>query len=328
MSIQQTYYTQGVGGAVRSAVRDGRRRAANATNFSPILISVPGHADERDQRDVEHRVRQPVSRAAAARGERQLLRGRIGFRRRLGWSKQAFIPQLLGFNDPANLTQTLTGRRTSTRATTSSAASTAFNYDVPARTMLQQQHLGVLQLAVLRPRVPIPDVELRRHHVGTPCRRPSLLPVVHAGGPRQLLAVQRRDERRHAVMRPPSSPARPDSPAATCSISSPPPAPTSSRGIGPARRAPRQSRGVRGRRSTSSTRRGHGTQSPSAKPDGRVSLRRRRARRHVVGEHEVDASRSTCVERITLLEGVRRARSGEGGHSEFATGVRAVRARR
>ena len=65
--------------------------------------------------------------------------------------------------------------------------------------MLQQRIIGVLQRAVLRHRVRVPDLQLR-HPVGlADSAGPPLLPVVHARRPRQLLALQRRAERRAAL---------------------------------------------------------------------------------------------------------------------------------
>ena len=81
----------------------------------------------------------------------------------------------------------------------------SFNYDILHATMLQQRISGVLQRAVLRHRVRVPDLQLRRRHAVADSRRPPLLPVVHARRPRQLLAVQRRDERRAALSASPMS---------------------------------------------------------------------------------------------------------------------------
>src|SRR5262249_12174270 len=58
--------------------------------------------------------------------------------------------------------------------------------------------LGLLQRAVLRDRDGVPDLQLQRAQ--SP-RRSSVFPVLHAGRPRQLLALQRRAERRAALTR-------------------------------------------------------------------------------------------------------------------------------
>ena len=93
------------------------------------------------------------------------------------------------------------------------------NYDVHAVQDDAAAHLRLLQRAVLRHRLRVPALQLTASSVAVP-RRQSLLHVVYAGRPRQLLAVQRRPGQHSALppWPPLLSPAPPDSPGATCSI--------------------------------------------------------------------------------------------------------------
>ena len=98
---------------------------------------------------------------------------------------------LAGFDDPDSLDHYLNVDDRATRATTASAASTRSTTTSCSRAMLQQRITGFYNAQCCG----IAFEYQRYNYSAAVVRpgRPSLLPVVHAGRSRQLLAVQRRD---------------------------------------------------------------------------------------------------------------------------------------
>ena len=272
-----------------------------------------------------------ASTASCARSRRRAaIRGPTACRRRPAGARRRSSRSCSGFNDTNFLDHSINGSTNVHTRDNRVGGIYSFNYDVLRSTMLQQrisafynaQCCGIAfeyQTYNFNGRVDLADPV-----------RPPLLPVVHAGRPRELLAVQRRDERRAAVAarrarverdschrrgrvrrQPPARPAG----GAT--------APTSSPGIGPAGRPPRETpRTALGGRRSARSRRGRSGDRPAAAVGG-VSLRRRRARRALVGHDRVDASPSTCAARITCSQalervGARRPRAGP----ELGAGLR------
>ena len=112
----------------------------------------------------------------------------------LSWSKRGFIPELDGFNDPTQLNQSLNGSATMRTRDNKYGSIYSFNYDVLHSTMIHAADLGLLQRAVLRNRLRVSELPLRRRDDRQ--ERAQVFHVVHARGPRQFLAVQRRARRR------------------------------------------------------------------------------------------------------------------------------------
>ena len=76
--------------------------------------------------------------------------------------------ELAGFNDPTLLDQSINASTNVHTRDNHFGGIYSFNYDVLHSTMLQQRIVGVLQRAVLRPRVRVPDLQLRRALASSP----------------------------------------------------------------------------------------------------------------------------------------------------------------
>ena len=225
-----------------------------------------------------------------------------------GWSKRGFIAQIPEFNDCRDVPVTDSadvhtgvarpgdqclghdahqgqqGRRHSTRSTTTSCTATCSSSGCRCSTT---------RSAAASRSSTRPTTTARTVVVADPVG-PSLLPVVHARRPRQLLAVQRRAERRAALATRPrcrprfSSPAPRGSRAAIWSIcwsgsGAERGRLASARRLAAARRRRRALGGGRSARSAA----GAGGDRPRA-AGGRVPLRRRGARRAGLGLDRAD----------------------------------------
>ena len=166
-------------------------------------------------------------------------------------------------------------------------------------------------------------------------RRPPVLPVVHARRPRQLLAVQRRAERRPAVTA--RTDVEPDPRHRRRRIRRQPSArsarrataPTSSPGTGPAARRRATAPARAGRRSICSTATAVGAAIARLRPVGRLPLRRRRARRARRGTSTESTFAINVRGTHHLLEALRaRRRAGARADPELGAGLRDARTTR
>ena len=148
------------GRASRPAVLDEQQRRTARAHFSPILLTVRAHAD----RTTSMRARAPSSTAGIGSSGTISASGTYSWSTRLqttvGWSKRAFIAELAGFNNPDFLDHSLNVSSTVHTRDNKYGGVYSFNYDVLRRTMIQQRMYGVLQRAVLRHRVRVPESRL------------------------------------------------------------------------------------------------------------------------------------------------------------------------
>ena len=196
---RRRYYTDSARGAVRPAVRDQlHRRAAEpllADRAERPRACRPTTSTRRSRAEFDSRYH--ALRTISASGTYALAGPRADHRR----LEQA------GLHRAARRASTIrtrsispsTRRPTCTRGTTRSAASTRSTTTCCSATMLQQRISGFYNAQCCGI-----AFEYQTYNFGGVSRRPgarrsSLLPVVHARRPRQLLAVQRRDERRAAL---------------------------------------------------------------------------------------------------------------------------------
>ena len=200
--------------AIRPAVRDPAstgppRRARRRASFRPMQLAVRSQLTDTFNTTVSAEVRQPLSQAAHDLGERHVrVVGPAPDQLRLEQDADT-SPSSPGSTTrvPHALDDRLRQRSHARENRLGSIYS--FNYDVQHSAMLQQHDLGLLQRPVLRDRVSVPVVQFRRPRLERArAGRPPVLPVVHARRSRQLLALQRRDERRPALTRDPGTDAR------------------------------------------------------------------------------------------------------------------------
>jgi len=140
VQVAQTYYTNS-----QASQYDPRyttsSNAAGASNFSPILISVRGMpTDEINATaSIEIDSRYLALRQVSAGGSYSWS-GRV--QTTASWSKRALIPQLLGFNDPSNLTQAITAQSNVHTKDNRFGGIYSFSYDVLLGRMLNQRMSG------------------------------------------------------------------------------------------------------------------------------------------------------------------------------------------
>ena len=169
------------------------------SNFSPILLSVRGMPsnDVNATASIEIDSRYLAVRQISAGGSYNWA-GRV--QTNASWSKQGFIEQLQGFDDPTNLYQAINAQSNVHTKDNSLGGIYSFSYDVTQGRMLNQRVSGFYNSQCCGIAFDYQTFNYGGVTSGFPSPlRSPLLPVVHAGRPRQLLAVQRRDERRAAL---------------------------------------------------------------------------------------------------------------------------------
>jgi len=142
VQVQQTYYTQPGASQFDSRYSSSTTttdlNTAAATNFSPILILVRGMPTDQINAtaSIEIDSRYLALRQVSAGGS-------YSWTNRLqttaSWSKRGLIPQLVGFNDPANLTQSLTAQTNVHTKDNKYGGIYSFSYDVLLGRLLNQQ---------------------------------------------------------------------------------------------------------------------------------------------------------------------------------------------
>ena len=163
------------------------RRSCSPCALSRPWISTRPRRAEFDSRYRE--LRHDFSERARTPGARSCNPPSAGARERSS-------PSLDGFNNPDFLDHSLNVSSTVRTRNNKYGSVYSLNYDILRATLVQQRIDGVLQRAVLRRRIRVPESRLFRFF------RPPFFHVLHARRPRQLLAVQRRPRRRAALMRP------------------------------------------------------------------------------------------------------------------------------
>jgi len=145
VQVSQTYYTNSQASqydprySTSSYMTDPN--AVAASNFSPILISVRGMPtnDINATASIEIDSRYLALRQVSAGGSYSWS-SRV--QTTASWSKRALIPQLLGFNDPSNLTQAITAQSNVHTKDNKFGGIYSFSYDVLLGRMLNQRMSG------------------------------------------------------------------------------------------------------------------------------------------------------------------------------------------
>ncbi len=141
VDVQQTYYTTPAASQYDprySTSSYSPTATVNASNFSPILILIRAmptneiNATSSIEIDSRYLALRQVSAGGSYAWTNRL-------QTTMNWSKRAYIPQLVGFNDPASLTQTLTGQANLHSADNKFGGIYSFNYDIQLGRLLNQQ---------------------------------------------------------------------------------------------------------------------------------------------------------------------------------------------
>jgi len=140
VQVTQTYYSNSQASQYDSRYATSSNTAA-ANNFSPILISVRGMPtnDINATASIEIDSKYLALRQVSAGGSYSWT-GRV--QTTASWSKRAYIPQLLGFDDPANLTQAITAQSNVHAKDNKFGGIYSFSYDVLLGRMLNQRMSG------------------------------------------------------------------------------------------------------------------------------------------------------------------------------------------
>jgi LPS-assembly protein len=140
VALSQTYYTNSL-----ASQYDPRYTSSTAnvapSNFSPILLQIRGMPsnDVNATASIEVDSRYLAVRQISAGGSYNWA-GRL--QSNASWSKQGFIPQLIGFNDAANLYQAINAQANVHTKDNSVGGIYSFSYDVTHGTMLNQRITG------------------------------------------------------------------------------------------------------------------------------------------------------------------------------------------
>jgi LPS-assembly protein len=137
VSVTQSHYSQTQASQYDIQYTTSSNTVA-ASNFSPILIAVRGMPTNEisAQTSIEIDSRYLALRQVSAGGGYSWA-GRV--QTNVNWSKRAFIEQLLGFNDPLNLTQAISTQTNVHTRDNHFGGIYSFNYDVLQGTMLNQR---------------------------------------------------------------------------------------------------------------------------------------------------------------------------------------------
>ena len=195
VDLRQTYYTDQTPRSSISSIRPPT--AARSARISRRCRSAPG---PRRRRPRTRRSAPSSTATTASCGRRRSSTGynwTTRFQTTVGWSQRFFIEGLPGFDNPNSSTTTSTLDTRLRTVNNRFGGSYSFNYDVLRSTMLQQRINGFYNAQCCGI-----AFEFQRFNYGSSLAhtgRPPVLPVVHAGRPRQLLAVQRRDGERAPV---------------------------------------------------------------------------------------------------------------------------------
>jgi LPS-assembly protein len=141
VQVQQTYYTNSQAAQYDPRYSTASPNTAAPSNFSPILITVRAMPTNQinAQSSIEIDSRYLALRQVSAGGS-------YAWTSRLtttmSWSKRAFIPQLVGFNDPTQLSQSFTGQVNAHTKDNKYGGIYSFNYDALLGRMLNQSISG------------------------------------------------------------------------------------------------------------------------------------------------------------------------------------------
>jgi len=137
VSVTQSHYSQAQASQYDIQYTTSSNTIA-ASNFSPILIAVRGMPTNEfnAQTSIEFDSRYLALRQVSAGGGYSW-GGRV--QTNVNWSKRAFIEQLEGFNNPANLTQAISAQTNVHTRDNHFGGIYSFNYDVLQGTMLNQR---------------------------------------------------------------------------------------------------------------------------------------------------------------------------------------------
>jgi hypothetical protein len=140
ISVTQSHYSQSQASQYDIQYTTSSNTIA-ASNFSPILITVRGMPTNElnAQSSIEIDSRYLALRQVSAGGG-YTWSGRVQING--NWSKRAFIEQLQGFNDPAQLTQAINMQANVHTKDNHFGGIYSFNYDVLQHTMLNQRLSG------------------------------------------------------------------------------------------------------------------------------------------------------------------------------------------
>lgn len=141
VELSQTYYTNQFAAARDRSYQTTALGDTQPSNFSPIALSVRAlptnelNATVRAEFDARyHELRTISASATYSLGSR--------LQTQAGWSKRAFIAELIGFNDKSFLDHFINGSSTFRTSDSKYGASYSFNYDVLNSSMLQQRITG------------------------------------------------------------------------------------------------------------------------------------------------------------------------------------------
>jgi LPS-assembly protein len=140
VALSQTYYTNSLASQYDPRYTSSTAYTA-ASNFSPILLSLRGMPsnDVNATASIEIDSRYLAVRQISAGGSYNWA-GRL--QTNLSWSKQGYIPQLVGFDDPEFLYQALNGQANVHTKDNSLGGVYSFSYDVTRGQMLNQRISG------------------------------------------------------------------------------------------------------------------------------------------------------------------------------------------
>jgi LPS-assembly protein len=144
VDVQQTYYTQPSASQYDprySTSSYTATTASNATSFSPILMLIRAMPTNElnATASIEIDSRYLALRQVSAGGSYSWT-NRI--QTTASWSKRAYIPQLVGFNDPLNRTQTITGQANVHTKDNKFGGIYSYNYDLQLGRLLNQSLSG------------------------------------------------------------------------------------------------------------------------------------------------------------------------------------------
>jgi LPS-assembly protein len=145
VDVQQTYYTQAAATQYdprySTSLYSSSSPTANASNFTPILILVRAmptnqiNANASIEIDSRYLALRQVSAGGSYSWTNRL-------QTTASWSKRAYIPQLVGFNDLANLSQTVTAQTNVHTKDNRFGGIYSVNYDMQLGRLLNQQISG------------------------------------------------------------------------------------------------------------------------------------------------------------------------------------------
>jgi LPS-assembly protein len=140
VSLSQTYYTNSLASQYDHQYTSSTIAAAQS-NFSPILLNIRGMPsnDLNATASIEIDSRYLAVRQISAGGTYNWS-GRV--QTNMNWSKQGYIPQLVGFDTQANLYQAVNGQTNVHTKDNGFGGIYSFSYDVTQGTMLQQRVSG------------------------------------------------------------------------------------------------------------------------------------------------------------------------------------------